>query len=522
MASAVRLPHRWAEPKIVMPVVIGVAALAFWIPYSVRAGFVYDDWASAAGHQFHLGLFTSYRPGFIVWEALAVRLFGTDPLGYYLSSAVLMSAMAVLAVVALDGLGLPPLASGAVGLLVVVSPYADSLGLWWTATQMSLAMVLALAAIAAGSRWMNRRPHAGVHLGISLALLVAATITYEAVAPIVLLPVALIAFADDRRRVLQWTAPAVVAAGFAALVMFERAVSPLHKTARPLAQYPARIESLVHSGTTTMLHHLVGLFTVADVLVACTVAAACYGGWRALQHRETGGGPPLSWIGISLLLLIDCTYLSWVPFIPADDYYLPGQFGLGNRVNLLAQLFFLTAVIVALGGVAKVVGRNRRAAAVIVAALFAGVFASFFSQTHQDQQDYLFAQSQRQRVISDVKQLLPRVDDGDEILLAGYHLTASPQWVPVLSATWDTSGALDLLYGTGSILAQPVSTDLGCAVEGLTQPPLEGVGLVPYGRVVVVDISGHYVERMPDRARCRRELPTLTVEPNPILESPST
>jgi hypothetical protein len=435
-----------------------------------------------------------------------------------------MSAMAVLAVVALDGLGLPPLASGAVGLLVAVSPYADSLGLWWTATQMSLAMVLALAAIAAGSRWMKRRPHAGVYLGVSLALLVAATVTYEAVAPIVLLPVALIAFSDDRRRVLQWTAPAVVAAGIAALVMFERAVSPLHKTARPLAQYPARIESLVHSGTTTMLHHLVGLFTVADVLIACALAAACYGGWRAMQHRATGGGPPWSWIGISLLLLIDCTYLSWVPFIPADDYYIPSQFGIGNRVNLLAQLFFLTAVVVVLVGVAKVVGRSplaTAAAVVVVAALFAGVFATFFSQTHQDQQDFLFAQSQRQRVIADVKQLLPRVDDGDEILLAGYHLTASPQWVPVLSATWDTSGALDLLYGSGSILAQPVSTALGCAADGLTQPPLEGVSLMPYARVVVVDISGHYAERMPDRARCRHELLTLTVDPNPILESPS-
>jgi hypothetical protein len=55
----------------------------------------------------------------------------------------------------------------------------------------------------------------------------------------------------------------------------------------------------------------------------------------------------------------------------------------------------------------------------------------------------------------------------------------------------------------------------------LTQPPLEGVSLMPYARVVVVDISGHYAERMPDRARCRHELLTLTVDPNPILESPS-
>jgi hypothetical protein len=504
------------------PAVIGVVALAFWIPYAVRAGFVYDDWASAAGHQFNLALFTSYRPGFIVWEALVVHLFGADPLGYYLSAAGLMSAMAVMAVVALDGLGLPPLAAGAVGLLVVVSPYADSLGLWWTATQMSLAMVLGLGAIAAGSRWINRRPHAGVWLGVSIVLLVAATITYEAVAPIVLLPAAMIAFSDERRRVLQWSVPAVVAAGIAALVMFERAVSPQHKTARPLAQYPARIGALVESGTATMVHHLVGLFTVVDVIVAFAVAAACYVGWGSLKHRGVGGGSPWSWTGVSLLFLIGGTYLSWVAFIPANDFYLPGQFGLGNRVNLLAQLFFVTAVIVVLAGAAKVVGWKPVATATtvaIVAGLFTVVFASFFSQTRQDQQDYLFAESQRQRVIGDVKELLPHVEVGDDILLAGYHLTASPQWVPVLSATWDTTGALDLLYGTGSISAQPVSAALGCASHGLIQPPVKGVSRVPYRLVVVVDISGRRVERMSDRSQCRRELATLTANPNPVLDT---
>jgi hypothetical protein len=196
-------------------------------------------------------------------------------------------------------------------------------------------------------------------------------------------------------------------------------------------------------------------------------------------------------------------------------------------VNLLAQVFFLTAVIVVLAGVAKLAGVTKPASrkpfvtatvVAVVAGLFTVVFASFFSQTHQDQQDYLFAKSQRERIIADVKQLLPRVDDGDEILLAGYHLTASPQWVPVLSATWDTTGALDLLYGTGSISAQPVSAALGCGSGGLTQPPVEGVSRIPYRFVVVVDISGHRVERMSDRSQCRRVLPGLTVNSNPVLD----
>ncbi len=505
-----------------MPAAVGVVALAFWLPYSLRTGFVYDDWASAAGQHFHVALFTSYRPGSIVWEAVAVRLFGTDPLWYYLSSAVLMSAMAVLAVLALNGLGFPPLASAGVGLLLVVSSLADSLGLWWTASQMSLAMVLGLAAVTAGTRWMNRRSHGGIWLGLSVALLAAATLTYEAVAVIVFLPLALIGFSGDRKRVLCWSVPAVVVAAVAALFMFARAVGPNHKTARPVSQYPARIQSLIHTGTTTFVHHLVGFITGADALVAGAVAVACYGVWRAAGRPA----PPLRtgawWMGMTGFFLILGTYLSWAPFIPANDYYSPDQFGIGNRVNLLAQLFFLTAVVLLLLCVARALVSRRRAGAVgvvVVVGLFTVVLASSYSQTHQDQSDFLYATAQRQQILADVRQLLPRVADGDEILLGGYHLTASPQWVPVLSASWDTTGALSLLYDNGTITARPVSAALRCSAHGLTQPALEQVSTVPYRFVIVVDIATRSVERISGPSGCRAALATVTANPNPVLAS---
>jgi len=72
-----------------------------------------------------------------------------------------VTALAVMAVVVLQGLGLPPVAAIGVGLLLAVAPYADSLGLWWTATQMSLAMVLGLVSIAFAVRWITRCRHAG-------------------------------------------------------------------------------------------------------------------------------------------------------------------------------------------------------------------------------------------------------------------------------------------------------------------------------------------------------------------------
>jgi hypothetical protein len=53
----------------------------------------------------------------------------------------------------------------------------------------------------------------------------------------------------------------------------------------------------------------------------------------------------------------------------------------------------------------------------------------------------------------------------------------------------------------------------------LIQTPIEGVSRVPYRLVVVVDISGRRVERMSDRSQCRRELPTLTANPNPVLDT---
>jgi len=113
-----------------------------------------------------------------------------------------------------------------------------------------------------------------VNLAVSLVVLVAAVVTYEAVAPIVFLPVALLAFSHERRRVLVWSVPAAVTAGVAALFMFTRALTPHHKTARPIGQYPSRIWTLVRSGTTTFGHHLVGFFTPWDLLIALVGAGA--------------------------------------------------------------------------------------------------------------------------------------------------------------------------------------------------------------------------------------------------------
>jgi hypothetical protein len=523
LMSAVRRKSTWlATPTRLASTAVGIVALAFWVPYSFRAGFVYDDLATVASHRFHLSLFTSYRPGFLVWVWIVVRIFHTDPLGYYLLLAALMGVMGIASVLALTELGLPAVAAAGVGLLLVVSPYADSLGLWWTASQMSLSMILGLAGVTAGARWINGRPYAAVNMGASLALLVAAIVTYEAVAPIVLLPLALITLSNHRRRVLKWSVPAFITAAVAAFVMFERAVSPHHKTARPLGQYLDRIGTLISSGTSTLLHRLVGVFTWWDLLVACLVGGACYGGWRLTKRRPPGIEAGLSWIGASIVMLIIATYAAWIPFIPANDYYVPSQFGVGNRVNLLAQLFFLTGVVVLLVGLAKAMSRRTIAtpiAFILIVGLFAGLFASFFSQTHQDQNDYAFATSQRHRIIAEVKKLLPRVADHHEIILTGYHLTASPQWVPVLAADWDTTGALELLYGNRTITGQPVSSALGCAADGMTQAPLELVTLVPYRDVIIVDLSKHMVEPMADRSQCRHELATLTVNPNPILTS---
>lgn len=510
---------RLGRSKAVMPAVIGILSLAFWLPYAVRAGFLYDDWATVAGYKFHTSLFVSYRPGFVLWKAIVVRLFQTDPLGYYVSLAVLLSAMVVMAVVALNELGVPPVLSAGVGLLLLVSPYADSLGLWWTASQMTLAMLLAVSSIAAGARWIHRRPHAGIYLGASLALLVAGIVTYEAVAPIVLLPAVLICFSHERSRVLRWVVAAGVTAAVASLYMFERAITPHHKSARPVAQYPARIWVIISNGTRVIVHHISSFLSYKDALVAGIVAAASYGAWQLMRRRPQKDDVTWQWRLASALMLMACTYVAWIPFIPANDYYNPGRFGIGNRVNLLAQLFLLTAVVLVLAALAKIAsGRVLPAVVgvVIAAGVFGGLLATYASQTHQDQQEYLSAKSTRQAIMTEVKQLLPRVTDGDEILLGDYHLTSSLQWVPVLSASWDTTGALDMLYDNGTITAQPVSSALGCARNGLRQPSLEAVTRVPYRRIIVVDVSGHRLERMADESQCRVELVTLAPNPNPF------
>jgi hypothetical protein len=499
---------------------VAVCAFGFWLPYSFRAGFLYDDWAIVAGREFHTSLGHSYRPGIELFDDLVFPLFKTSPLGYYLVLTILMAAMAVMTVLALNGLGLPLVPSTAVGILIVVSPYADSMGLWWAASQMSLAMTFGLAAVVAAARWINRCRHEWWYFGTSLALLIAAVSTYEAVTPIVLLPLAMIGLSTNRRRVLAWTLPGSLTAGISALILFERALSS--KSRRPAAQYPARIERLFRTGTSTFLHHVVGFITIPDLLIAVAVAlATMYAGMKLVKLGEKAKKLEWRWLALSLALLIMATYLAWTPIVPAVDYYFPGVLGVGNRINLLAQMYFVTSVVVTLVSAAKIAGKKTVPALVgvaITSGLFAGLFSTYFSQTHEDQQSYVYAQSLRLPLIANIKRLLPRVAPHTDIVLADYYPYASPQWVPILAAPWDATGAFDLLYDNKTILGQPFSSSMRCTNSELIQQPIEHIRAVPFRRVVFVEISLNRTFRIDNASQCRAALSKLTVNANPILE----
>jgi len=505
-----------ASPRTLVTVAVGIIAFAFWLPYSLHAGFVYDDWSIAAGYQFHHPV-AIYRPGVAVWVALTTAVFHVHAIGYYLSLAFLGSALAMICVVAFSELGLSLTVSAAISLLVAVSPFADSLGLWWAACCMRVSLILGMASIAAGARWVRRGPHARVWFGASLVLLVATVLTYESTAPIVFLPVALIAFCPDRRRLVGWFIPSAIAAGAASLFIFAR--SRLTQTSQPIGQYPSRISAIARSGTDTLLGYTVKRITLADLVVACLVAAALYVGWRIAKYRSADRK---SWrlTVPSVVLLLAGTYLAWAPYVPANDYYLPSLLGVGNRVNSLAQVFFLAAVVLFLVTVANLFSHRSGAfttSVVVAVGLFAALFASFCVQTHQDQQDYLFGKTQRQVLLTEIHQLLPRVLPGTEIILGDYYLYASPDWVPVLAAPWDTNGALELLYHDGSIQSQPMVSTMACRSRGLAQPSLDGVTLEPYRSLVVVDVTKHRVDRFTNQSSCRSQLPGIPLLPGPFV-----
>lgn len=509
-------PWSGRTDALVVALIAGFGAI-FWLPYSVHAYFLFDDFPIIEHYELGTPLAAyqpTYHPTFRVAMTVAYWVFGQNAEGYYVLLGILMAAAGALMYLALRMLGLSwvPSAIAAVGMLVY--PRGDSMGLWWS-NPSALAVVFGLASVALGAVWVQRSGRGLRYLVPCLVLLAVSVLSYESFFPIVLLYVCLLPLSPNIHRSIVVIGLSFAAATLSALYLFIGTAS--HQQEIPISQYAHHAWLLLTGSWQAFgVHGFYGPTAVGTLLLVCCFAlifaSLVLTVLPIAEPRE-----PWKRLAFTLTLLIFTVPISLVPFLPSPDYYVPTLATTGNRVNSLPQIFIVAALAIAiwLGARALTSWMTSVMAIVpmVVALLLAlSIFSGFAGQVKQDQSYYNAASSLRRAYIASIHRVAPKVPPGSEIVLANFAEVIGPptdRWYGTFFYEWDSTAIVDLLYHTASIVAVPMDRGSTCGKTALRIPVYHLA--IPYGKLIVIDIGSQQLVRLAGRAACRAMLPSLYV-----------
>lgn len=492
-----------------------------WAPYALRTTFALDDYAFVSLREFQLTEhLQSYRPGQAFTTNAMTAVFGTHPHLYYLATELLAGMMLAVLFLTLRRLGVmrTPAAIGC--LLLFVEPRADSLHLWWTASSITIAIILALGSVAAGVTWVANRPRSLSWLVCSELLLITSVVTYESVAVLILLGPATIFLSPSWRRSLIKFSIDLALAGVGEIYMFLNANPAQLAQATPRSQYFEHFRQLMADGYHVFLSGLPGALGASGV-VGAVVGASTGGGLavvlihrrlNARGKRADGGWHVPAKAGLCVCCLLGAGFISWSPFVAANAYYSPATLGIGNRTNAASVIFFT----VAFGMVGGTLIRSLLTARTLIAgtaltivgtASVGGLTGGNANRTVADARDFVEAAQLRQQMLATIQRVVPAPPHGAVLLFGAYARYRGPEFVPIIAESWDSNGAVRLLYHDASLTGQPVESADRCTAVGILLPT--AATPVPYRVARVIDVKNSAAVSITDLPSCQAQLPGL-------------
>ena len=227
---------------------------------------------------------------------------------------------------------------------------------------------------------------------------------------------------------------------------------------------------------------------------------------------RSGPGPLRSRVRTGLLLGaagVVIVALGYIMLIPADPYYVPLQLGVGNRINGLAAIGYAMVVggVATLAGALVVVVRPRwgAVATALTAALCAIVAVGYLHRVSNDRSAWRTATQEQAVALRDLRAAVPSLAPGTSIVTVGIEQYSAPG-VPVFAATWDLSGAAELMYGLASVPAYPSmgGTDLTCAGNAIVAP--SAGWSAHYRSALLVDLPQRRAISLTSQKVCARAL----------------
>jgi hypothetical protein len=542
-------PRRGRELGVVAALSL-LLAFAVYGPHLVHGGFTLDDWAMTSDSQRYTGLggmlahahafltgngghgkilmTSGTRPVASLYFALLNFAFGTHMRLYLGLALVLAALMATLTYAALRRFKLPPIHAGAIALLVILFPAADSTRLWPAAAHIQLAMSFYIAGLLLALRGVERpaRQTLAFHVG-SIACYALSLLTYEVATAFIFFSFVLYRTATPSwrrifgRAVVDWVT-------LASVVLYLRlSKSLLANPPTPWRDMFQRARDIL--GQARRLIQSLGIADGPDrmpsVLIALVVIAALVV-WLVTRDQVLRRWLVFAAGGLIILAL------GYTSFLPAGVFYSPLTPGIGNRTNVASSIGYVLFIYAVLALLVRLLSRlvatvarrdgfsraERLGAAALAVGAAVVLGALWIHHVEQDQRAWDRAFSIDERVLSVLRRYPGQPAPGSTIFTFGEPGTTAPL-VPTFFASWDLSGAVRILWhdqtlhgipvvtaGSGSTPVHVVCRSAGVVPRGFLYKPKD---TSPYGRAVFVDIPHRTFHIVKDPTECRDVLRTV-------------
>jgi hypothetical protein len=454
-------------------------ALGIYLPFAVRAGWYYDDWA-LFGAMHNAGASWAQRFNACVqatsdgrklecsFPFAEFQLWGSHRVAYALVSIGLLVLMAGLAYGILRRCRLAwPWAAAAAALLIVF-PGSDSTRLWpnasigeYVVSLVLIGILIVLTALRRDTRWPQLILHA-----VAALLSVVAMLTYEIAVPLVALS-GLIYWAAHRNRRALWRG-AVDLGIAAAFVIYRLTLAPVDPASgfvehRTLGGYLSHAWKLLETAWSTWHQAFApGWVGVAAIAIVLLAAAVYFIRTPDVRRRL------LPWFTL-LAASVVVAGVSALAFVTANDLYLLDLDGTFNRLNLPGSFAYACAFVALLGLIYELVRRlvpMRRIALLAVGVLAAASVWHQLGISAAHKRAWEVSWSEQKTALAGYRVAVQGLPSDARLIGMGAPLYEDG-FVPVFAASWDLQGAIAYTTAVKPPAAMPLDPTLQCGASGL-------------------------------------------------------
>ncbi len=501
-------------------VLVGVGllalALAIYLPYALKGGWYYDDWAlystfqdagASWSGQFDActATISGGRKLTCLYHATLYHFLTDHRTAYHLVAIAFLVAMAILVYAVLRRCRLGWTWSALIAALLIVFPANDATRLWPTGAIGQYVIVLELVGVLLALSALGRDPgwrRNALHVGAAL-LFVVAMATYEIALPLIALNGIVYWFAYRNRAALVRGAFDL---GLTFLFLLYRLIidpadpSDGFTVHRTLQGDVARAWTLVSDAWRTW-HDVFVPGAIGVIGILAVLAAALALALRGSEARRR----MLPWAALLSAGLVVSVAATFV-FFTANDIYVPQVGTAFNRVTLPATIPYLCIFVGLLGLGYEIVRRFVPHPWIAALAIGVVVLVSCWHQLRisSDHKRFWDASWSEQRLaLSGYKEAVRGIPPASRLVGFGVPIW-EPDFIPVFAASWDLRGAIDYETAVDPPRASPLTDSMVCGKRGLF---LEGELFMPYlipeSPIYFIDAETKKAERVRTQAECR-------------------